>query len=208
MDIKDIPESVAREIRAMDNQISALRSAGAIRDKTVDKILVMLLDSLEANNVDKDTVNSAVGAYIGSHQFLTKTLISLGCSPGDLESAQASIASLTLISIMAGSKDPNLYRQIEKIVGRKRVGHARNVRSSRYLDRTIVAEIVIQTMKEAALEKGGRAKIQVATRALGRVNESLAARAAPLSVTPPQYKTPDNLRRIHQKLLRAGKQDD
>ena len=109
---------------------------------------------------------------------------------------------------MAGAKNPNLYRQMEKIVGRKRVEHARNVRNSKYLDRTIVAEIVIQTMREVALEKGGRAKIQVATRALDRVNERLVARAMALSVTAPQYKTPDNLRRIHQKLLTARKQDD
>jgi hypothetical protein len=205
MDTTDVPENLAREIRAMDKQISALRSAGAIRDTIVDKILIMLLDSLEANNVDKDTVVSAVGGYIGSHKFLTKTLISLGCSASDLESAQAAIGCLTLISIMAGSKDPNLYRQMETIIGRKRVEHARNVRSSKYLNRTIVAEIVIRTMREAALEKGGRAKIQVATRALDRVNERLAARAATLSVPPPQYKTPDNLRRIHQKLLTARK---
>jgi hypothetical protein len=102
MDIKDIPESVALEIRAMDNQISALRSAATIRDEIVDKILVMLLDSLEANNVDKDTVVSAVGAYIGSHQFLTKTLISLGCGPDDMESAQTALESLTLISMRKG----------------------------------------------------------------------------------------------------------
>ena len=43
MDTTDIPESVAREIRAMDKQISALRSAWVIRDTTVDRILVMLL---------------------------------------------------------------------------------------------------------------------------------------------------------------------
>ena len=208
MDIKDIPESVALEIRAMDNQIRALRSAATIRDEIVDKILVMLLDLLEANNVDRDTIVSAAGGYIGSHKFLTKTLISLGCSASDLESAQAAIGSLTLISIMAGSKDPNLYRQMEKTVGRKRVEHARNVRSSKYLDRTIVAEIVIQTMREAALEKGGRAKIQVATRALDRVNERLATRAATLGVTAPEYKSPDILRRIHQKLSTDGNQDD
>jgi hypothetical protein len=208
MDTKDVPENVAREIRTMDSQISALQSAVIIRDGIVTKIADILLDSLKANNVDKDTAISAAAAYIGSHQFVTKKLISLGCSPGDLQSAQAAIGSITLISIMAGSKDPNLYRQMETIVGRKRVAHARTVKNSKYLDRAIVAEIVIQAMREAALEKGGHAKIQVATRALGRVNERLAAKATSLSVTARQYKTPDNLRRVHQKLLTAGKQDD